>query len=89
MSRFEGAKGKAERGIRGIIGIFFFHYAGSKRTPAQRPLSAHCRKNRNLLILHWLFHCGKIRKKLRLFLRGYPRASSFSLAGLRLSWRPA
>ena len=35
MSRFEGAKGKAERGIKGIIGIFFFHYAGSKSTAAQ------------------------------------------------------
>jgi len=27
MWRFEGAKRKAERGIKGIIGIFFFHYA--------------------------------------------------------------
>jgi hypothetical protein len=35
MWRFKGAKRKAERGIKGIIGIFFFHYAGSKRTAAQ------------------------------------------------------
>jgi len=39
----------------------------------------HCRNGRNLLILNWLSTCAKINGKLGLFLRGYPRASFFTL----------
>jgi hypothetical protein len=34
-------------------------------------------ENGNLLILHWLFACGKIEGKLGRFPRGYPRAAFF------------
>ena len=80
-----GANRNVGRGIKGIIGIFFFHFSGSERSVGKLIRVVHRWRNRNSLILNWLFACGKIRRKLRLFLRGYPRASSFfSLAALRL-----
>jgi hypothetical protein len=84
MWRFEGAKRKAERGIKGIIGIFFFHFSGSERGAGKLIRVVLRWRNRNLLILNWLFGCGKMKWNLRLFLRGYPRASSFCLGWLLL-----
>ena len=82
-----GAEGwwrRLERGIKGIIGIFFFHSSRPTQCVGQLSLDIDFRGNCNLLILHWLFTYGKIERKVGLFLRGYPRASSFCLGWLLL-----
>ena len=73
------------RGSEGIIGIFFFHYLGLELGKGNTNQELYWQEKRNLLILNWLFHCGKIRGKLRLFLRGYPLASRPCLGWLCLS----
>ena len=70
---------RLERGIKGIKGIFFFHSSRPMQYVGQLSLAIDFRGNCNLLILHWLFACGKIEEKFGLFLRGYPRASFFRL----------
>jgi hypothetical protein len=80
----QGRGTEVERGIEGIIGIFFFHFSGTMGSASQMRWGGQCHKNRNLLILNWLFACAKITWKMGFFLRGYPRASCFAL-GVALS----
>jgi hypothetical protein len=85
MWGLEGTESTVGRGIKGIRGIFFFHFSGSRRSVGHTAWQRSRSENRNLLILNWLFGCRKIEWKFELFLRGYPRASPYSGEWLGLS----